>query len=177
MFAMLLPKRSPAARLGAPIRTAVPAVTSSGSEVASAKRTIPNQRPPTLVREAITSALRASVTPANTTPTAPTAKPTIALVRLGSDPTGPAFNYLTRARGKKTKKPIRRRTGARLMEPCARRMNPRTADSRPTPPYTPVQTVKRRPSLPWPPSVGVRLASAFRFRCLCLRFMVPECYP
>lgn len=51
-------------------------------------------------------------------------------------------NYLTRARGKKTKNPIRRRTGAKFMEPWARRINPRVADSIPAPPYTPVQTVK-----------------------------------
>ncbi len=51
-------------------------------------------------------------------------------------------NYLTRARGKKTKNPIKRRTGARFMEPWARRINPSVADSIPAPPNTPVQTVK-----------------------------------
>ena len=64
MFAMLLPKRLPAARSGASISTVTAAVASSGSEVANARRTIPSQRPPRPVFVAITSALFARTMPA-----------------------------------------------------------------------------------------------------------------
>src|SRR5688572_8528872 len=66
MLAMLLPKRSPAARSGAPRRTAEMSVTISGSEVAAARNTEPTHTPPHLVRAAITSPPRARNVPAPT---------------------------------------------------------------------------------------------------------------
>ena len=51
MFAMLLPNRSPAARSGAPMRTAEMSVVSSGSDVATARKIEPTHSPPSRVRQ------------------------------------------------------------------------------------------------------------------------------
>jgi hypothetical protein len=82
MFAILLPKRSPTARSTAPRRTAVPAVINSGNEVAKARKTRPTHKPPRRVRAAMTSPLRASITPATTTPAAAAVRPRRTKARL-----------------------------------------------------------------------------------------------
>src|SRR5690606_10939947 len=78
MFAMLLPKRSPAARSGSPMRTAAMSVNSSGADVAAPRKTEPTQSPPSLVRAEIASPLRAREIPAEATTTALTRNTTMA---------------------------------------------------------------------------------------------------
>lgn len=74
MFAMLLPNRSPIARLGAPRTAALTSVTISGSEVAPAVSSAPTSSPPMPVRVAISSPDSARRTPAHTSTPAAAAK-------------------------------------------------------------------------------------------------------